>query len=116
MSNFDNFKIEIVSDRTIVTSQQNKLFAKVNSGAIALRNYIIVIDTTVFPTHAKYFRNKIEREFKLPVKYLFLIHSHGDHVLGSSAYADINIIGSTRIIHDMKIKEEIGRASCRERV
>jgi len=56
--------------------------AYANAGAIALKNFIVVIDPTYYPRTGRLLREKIEAHFDLPVKFLFLTHSHADHVGG----------------------------------
>ncbi|MFX0182101.1 MAG: MBL fold metallo-hydrolase [Candidatus Hodarchaeota archaeon] len=65
-----------------------------NIGAIILRNFICMIDTTTYSITAKIFRKKIETKFRLPVKFLIYTHYHGDHIFGAAAFRDLTIISS----------------------
>ncbi|MFX0093417.1 MAG: MBL fold metallo-hydrolase [Candidatus Hodarchaeota archaeon] len=92
-----DFDLERVSERTVATTE--KLFA--NAGGIALNNFIVVIDPTMFPVTAKLLRAKLERQFNLPIKYLYITHYHGDHVWGIGSFKDTTIFGSTVLIQNM---------------
>ena len=84
------FIINQVTDHTVIGNHES---GRSNAGAILLNDCIAAIDCTMWPRTAKMFRNALETQFKLPVKYLFVTHSHGDHILGLSTFKDIAIFG-----------------------
>ncbi|MFX0063682.1 MAG: MBL fold metallo-hydrolase [Candidatus Hermodarchaeota archaeon] len=92
-----DFDLERISERTVAITE--KLFA--NAGGIALNNFIVTIDPTMFPATARLLRAKMERQFNLPVKYLYITHYHGDHVYGLGPFKDTIIFGSTVLIQNM---------------
>ena len=83
-------------------------------GAISLDNFIIVIDSTIFPQTGRIFRNYVEKRFKIPVKFLFITHYHGDHLWGIDAFIDINIIGSELLIKNSREERLIQPARFKE--
>ena len=84
-------KLDQISDRIFVTPSSNKPGAS-NAGIIVLENYIVVIDSYRFPSTAFEFRKAIENISHKNVKHLILTHCHGDHIFGSQAFRDCNII------------------------
>ncbi|MFX0016186.1 MAG: MBL fold metallo-hydrolase [Promethearchaeota archaeon] len=84
------------------------------AGAISFDNFIIVIDSTLFPYTGKKLRNQVEKVFKLPVKFLFLTHYHGDHLWGISAFKDVNILGSELLIKNAVNERPIQQARFEE--
>jgi glyoxylase-like metal-dependent hydrolase (beta-lactamase superfamily II) len=98
----NEFIIEQITERACVTSLKNNLFADVNAGVIALDNFLIVVDTTLLPYHAKKFRETIENKYNLKTKFAFLTHQHGDHVFGASTFSDIDIVGSIELKWNME--------------
>lgn len=88
-----NINYHEITDRTLAATSEDFII-----GAISLDNFIIVIDSTLFPYTGKIFRNQVEKIFKLPVRFLFLTHYHGDHLWGISAFNDVIIIGSEPLI------------------
>lgn len=100
------FPIEFkeVTPHTILVNFKD--YFNLNAGAIILNNFIIVIDTLMYPIQAKRFRERLEMKFNLPVKYLFITHYHADHLFGVAAFKDIEIFGSTLLIENMKKRKE----------
>ncbi|MFX0064128.1 MAG: MBL fold metallo-hydrolase, partial [Candidatus Hermodarchaeota archaeon] len=91
------FDLEQVSPHTVAVSS----IRGGNCGAVALNDFIIAIDSTMFPKTGNLFREKLEKKFELPVKMLFITHSHGDHVFGMKAFKDTTIIGSSKLVSIM---------------
>ncbi|MHA2295285.1 MAG: MBL fold metallo-hydrolase [Candidatus Hodarchaeales archaeon] len=94
-------KIEEVTSRTVIVTG-----GRGNAGAIALNNFIICIDSTIYPRTAKIYRDDVEKRFNLPTKSLFITHSHGDHTFGATTFKDTNIFGSNSLIEEMNKKLE----------
>ncbi len=84
------------------------------AGAISPDNFIIIIDSTLFPHTGKVFRNQVEKLFKLPIRFLFLTHYHGDHFWGISAFKDVNIVGSDPLIENIASERPIQPARFEE--
>jgi cyclase len=89
------FELEQVSERTMAVIDQGDLHS--NAGAVALGDFIVAIDPTMQTLAAKAFRQKLERHFGLPVKYLLVTHYHADHVFGAAPFKDTCIVGSTEL-------------------
>jgi glyoxylase-like metal-dependent hydrolase (beta-lactamase superfamily II) len=88
-----DFELEQVSERTVAVIDQGDL--RSNAGTVAFDNFIVAIDPTMKPPAARAFRQRLERQFYLPVKFLFVTHYHPDHVFGVAPFGDTCIIGST---------------------
>ena len=93
-----------VTPHTILTNY--KEYFDLNAAAVILNSLIIVIDTLVYPRQAEEFREKIEKKYGLPVKYLFITHYHSDHIYGVAAFKDIEIFGSYALIENIKERKE----------
>jgi cyclase len=101
-----DFGISEVTPRTVMANYKD--YYSVNAGAIALDDFIIIIDTLVYPRQTKRLREHVEAKFGLPVKYLFITHFHGDHHYGSAALKDVEIFGSNAMIERMKRRMKEG--------
>ncbi len=86
------FELEFVTDYHCVAN--TSMIRSGNIGAIILRNFTCIIDTTSYNITAKSFRAKVEKNFGLPVKFLIYTHYHGDHIFGASVFRDLAIISS----------------------
>jgi glyoxylase-like metal-dependent hydrolase (beta-lactamase superfamily II) len=84
------------------------------AGAISLDNFIVVIDSTLFPFTARLLRKHINEVFKLPVRFLFLTHYHGDHFWGVAAFNDVIITGSKPLIRNIIDERKIQPARFKE--
>ena len=65
-----------------------------NAGGIALRNFCIAIDSTMYVKTGEIMRQNLKNHFGVPVKYLVLSHYHGDHIFGLDVFKDICILSS----------------------
>ncbi len=72
-----------------------------NVGGISLEQFSIAIDSGQRYDTAKTFRRQLETFFDLPVKYLFLTHTHTDHRKGLMAFKDVTIITSQKAVKNM---------------
>ena len=88
------FELEQVSERTAAVVVPE---LRSNAGAVALDNFIVAIDPTMMPWAARAFRQKLERRFDLPVRFLLVTHYHVDHVFGTVPFKDTCIVGSTAL-------------------
>ncbi|MHA2378179.1 MAG: MBL fold metallo-hydrolase [Candidatus Thorarchaeota archaeon] len=101
-----DFDVEEVSPRTVAASYES--YFNLKAGAVALDDFIVVIDTLLYPRQAERFREELEAKFELPVKYLFITHFHGDHHYGASPFKDVEVFGSNALIENMKRQKEEG--------
>ena len=98
------FEIKELAPNTVYITWKD--YYDLNAGAIILNNFIVVVDSLSYPRQAKDFREKIEKKYDLPIKYLFITHKHGDHIFGMSAFKDIEIFGSKTLVENMKRQTE----------
>jgi cyclase len=98
------FELEQVSERTTAIIDQGDL--RSNAGAVALDNFVVVIDPTMKPPVARAFRQKLEGQFDLPVKFLHVTHYHADHVFGAAPFKDTCIVGSTELTANILQRKE----------
>ncbi len=92
---YTEFKLIPVSTRTAAVTEPE---LRSNAGAVALDHFIVAIDPTMIPSAARTFRQKLEGQFGLPVKFLLVTHYHADHVFGMAPFEDTCIVGSTELI------------------
>ncbi|MFX0004244.1 MAG: MBL fold metallo-hydrolase [Candidatus Hermodarchaeota archaeon] len=97
-------ELEEVTPRTLLVNFKD--YFDLNAGAIILNNFIIVIDTLMYPRQAKMFREKLEEKYNLPIKYLFITHFHADHHFGVASFKDVEIFGSSILIENMKKRKK----------
>ncbi|MBN1814285.1 MAG: MBL fold metallo-hydrolase [Anaerolineae bacterium] len=108
------FELEQVSGRTTAIIDQGGLHS--NAGAVALDSFIVAIDPTMIPAAARAFRQKLERQFSLPVKFLLVTHYHADHVFGVAPFKDTCVIGSIELTANiLKRKDADWSPEARER-
>ncbi|MHA2602862.1 MAG: MBL fold metallo-hydrolase [Candidatus Thorarchaeota archaeon SMTZ1-83] len=101
-----DFSVEEVSPRAVAANYES--YFGVKAGAVALYDFIVVIDTLLYPRQAKKLREELEAKYELPVKYLFITHFHGDHHYGAAAFKDVEVFGSNALIDNMKRRTEEG--------
>ena len=93
------YDLETVTPHTVANT---KGVGRGNAGAVSLRNFTIVIDSTMYAKTAHLFRQNIEKHFDLPIKYLIFTHYHADHIFGIGAFSDIISISSEQMIKNME--------------
>jgi glyoxylase-like metal-dependent hydrolase (beta-lactamase superfamily II) len=71
---------------------QSSLYAQVTAGVISAPDMAVLIDTLALPEETRQLRSFIERELRLPVKYIINTHYHADHSWGSSFFPDAQVI------------------------
>ncbi len=95
-------ELEAVTSRTIACTSGIKRSG--NFGGIALQTFVIAIDATSSLDLSRQFRKQLEETFNLPVKYLFLTHTHSDHRNGLQAFKDVPLVASKNCIQNMPKK------------
>ena len=65
-----------------------------NAGGIALRNFCIAIDSTMYVKTGELLLRNLESKFGIPVKFLIITHYHGDHIFGIKPFKDICVLSS----------------------
>lgn len=79
---------------------QSSLYAQVTAGVITGPDFAVLIDTLALPEETEQMRRFIDRELKLPVRYLINTHYHADHCWGNCYFPDAQII-SHQLCYDM---------------
>ena len=72
-----------------------------NVGIIVLDDSVIAVDAQ-YPGSARDFRASIPTVSEKPVSHLILTHIHGDHIYGSQAFEDCEIIAHRRLKEKME--------------
>lgn len=98
------FELIEISSRVLIANFKD--YFDVNASAIIMNNFIIVIDTLLFPRQSKEFREKLEKKYRLPVKYLFITHYHSDHFLGIASFKDVEFFGSSTLIENLNKRKK----------
>jgi cyclase len=80
-------------------------------GGISLGSYVIAIDSGCSYEIGTTLRRELEAFFALPVKHLFLTHTHTDHRKGMDAFTDTALIASRKCIENMPKNETLGKWS-----
>ncbi|MFW9916922.1 MAG: MBL fold metallo-hydrolase [Candidatus Thorarchaeota archaeon] len=107
MSDAEELKLDQVTERTTATISKLDF----NAGGIALDNFVVAVDSTMFPLTGRLLRGGMEQMFGLPVKFLFLTHYHGDHFWGISSFRDTTIIAGTQLVENAMAEREIQPAA-----
>ncbi|MFX0185457.1 MAG: MBL fold metallo-hydrolase, partial [Candidatus Hodarchaeota archaeon] len=110
MKDKSDIEYKQLTKRTLAVTSEMGFIA----GAISLDNFIVVIDSTLFPFTARLLRKQIKEVFKVPMRFLFLTHYHGDHFWGVAAFNDIIIIGSKPLIRNIIDERKIQPARFEE--
>ncbi len=92
------FELKVITPHIVI---HNSMIRSGNISGILLDKYAVIIDTTVYRKTADLFRQKFERMFEIPIKYLIYTHYHGDHIFGAPAYRDIPIISSEKTYENL---------------
>lgn len=85
------YDLESISPLTVANTTGE---GRGNAGGLSLRNFCIVIDSTMYVKTGELLRKNLENHFGVPVKYLVLTHYHGDHIFGLKVFKDIPILSS----------------------
>ena len=97
-------KLDKVSDR-VYANCEGKTGG--NVGIIVLDDSVIAVDAQ-YPGSARDFRASIRSVTEKPVSHLILTHIHGDHIYGSQAFEDCEIVAHRRLKEKMEasLKDE----------
>lgn len=103
-----NSQIIEVNDRIVLHRFVGTPFNEGNIICISMENGLIFIDSGRIIDVAKEFRDKMENKFQKKAILLILTHTHGDHIFGMQAFADVPIIMGYEGKQEMKTLEEQG--------
>ncbi|MFX0081252.1 MAG: MBL fold metallo-hydrolase [Candidatus Hodarchaeota archaeon] len=86
-----SYDLESITPHTVANTTGE---GRGNTGGIALRNFCIGIDSSMYVKTGEILRKNLETQFDLPVKYLIITHYHGDHIFGIKAFKDVCVLSS----------------------
>jgi len=99
-------EFEFIEVTNRIAVAQFKGLMDVNAAAIALDNFIVVIDTLYYPVQSREFRNRVEEKYNLPVKYVLITHFHGDHeTMNNEPVGMHDSVTFIQILDSSKLKE-----------
>ncbi len=87
---------------------QSELYAQVTAGVITGPDMAVVIDTLALPEETRQLRRFIERELRVPVRYVINTHYHADHSWGNCFFPEATIIAHSKCHEFLNTR---GRAS-----
>ncbi|MHA2393960.1 MAG: MBL fold metallo-hydrolase [Promethearchaeota archaeon] len=86
-----SYDLESITPHTVANTTGE---GRGNAGGLALRNFCIAIDSTMYVKTGEILRNTLENKFNLPVKFLVITHYHGDHIFGIKSFKDVCVLSS----------------------
>ncbi len=104
MSNFEPISEHVFVDLEMQTKTRSSVL-----GAIALGENLLVIDSGNTLEDGQEIRKYLEGNLNLPVKYLFLTHTHSDHRGGMDAFTDTTIIMSQKTKENLPTNVRISK-------
>lgn len=98
------FNINNLTEKTAMVETFQNGKRESNAGIVIFDDFILAVDPTTNYQTAIEYRKKLEMEFNLPVKYLFITHHDGDHVFGALAFKDSIIVGHQNLAKRLQSK------------
>ena len=95
---------EKITEHAVIDTETQSVSRSCVIGGVSLGDYSVAIDSGDSLEVGEELRKKLERHFKVPVKYLFLSHTHSDHREGRGAFQDLTLIASRKCIETMPKK------------
>ncbi|MEX2144473.1 MAG: MBL fold metallo-hydrolase [Anaerolineales bacterium] len=71
---------------------QSSLYAQVTAGVVSGPDMAVLIDTLALPEETLQLRTFIERELRVPVRYIINTHYHADHSWGSCFFPEAQVV------------------------
>lgn len=71
---------------------QSSLYAQVTAGVVSGPDMAVLIDTLALPEETRQLRTFIERELRVPVRYIINTHYHADHSWGNCFFPEAQVI------------------------
>ena len=86
---------------------QSEVYAQVTAGVIVGPQWAVLIDTLALPEETLEMRDFIEKDLKVPVRYIILTHHHADHCWGNSFFPGATVIGHS-LCRDLMVQKGTG--------
>ena len=93
--------IEFLTSNVIADAKLERNTRSCVLGGVKLGKNSLVVETGYKIEDSQAFRKKMEDHFKVPIKYLFLTHTHNDHRGGLEVYSDCDLIISKKCKENM---------------
>ena len=94
-------KLETITEHVAIDIDTQSKSRSCIIGGVSLGKYSIAIDSGDSVEVGTRLRQELEKHFKVPLKYLFLTHTHNDHRDGRDAFNDLTLIASQKCIETM---------------
>lgn len=91
-------KLDRVSER-VYANTEGKTGG--NVGIITCQRRVVAVDS-MYPVPGANFKNSIQSLTKKPITHLLLTHVHNDHILGSQAFVEADIVSHFRLKEKME--------------
>jgi glyoxylase-like metal-dependent hydrolase (beta-lactamase superfamily II) len=75
---------------------QSELYAQVTAGLVSGPDGAVLIDTLALPEETRQLRSFIERELRVPVRYIINTHYHADHSWGNCFFPEATVIAHAK--------------------
>ena len=95
------FNLESITESVVVDNMIESRTRSCVLGGIAFEDFSIAIESGSTLEVGEGWRKELEVHFDLPIKYLFLTHTHADHRNGIGAFTDTTLIASQRCMGNM---------------
>ncbi|MGC9781016.1 MAG: MBL fold metallo-hydrolase [Candidatus Heimdallarchaeota archaeon] len=104
-------KLEKISDHIVIDTETQSMSRSSIIGGISLGKYSIAIESGSTLEIGMDLKLKLRDFFNLPVKYLFLTHTHNDHRGGMDAFSDETLIMSEKCKENMPKRIRLSKFS-----
>lgn len=91
---------ERVADHVYVF--QSELYAQVTAGVVAGSDMAVVIDTLALPEETRQIREFVQRELRVPVRFVINTHYHADHSWGNVFFPHAKVIAHAGCYQELK--------------
>lgn len=102
---------EQVTSHVVADTKTQRVTRSCVTGGVSVGSYIIAIDSGCSFQVGTVLRKELETFFALPVRHLFLTHTHTDHRKGMDAFTDTTLIVSRNCIENMPKSVRLGKWS-----
>ncbi len=94
-------KLEKITEHVAIDIETQSTTRSCIIGGVSLGKYSVAIDSGGSLEVGTGLRHELEKYFKIPVRYLFLTHTHGDHRNGRDAFKDLSLVTCQKCIETM---------------